>query len=146
MQSQDVQMIGRIHADLFSQPRLLIPGLKIHGKLTKGRTLTLDNAIFGRTPKRIVFTMTKNSDFIGSKDSNPFNFEHYKLTYFSMNVNGRQLQSGGLSLDTNSETTPVLAYDTLFTGCCIHHADTGLQISHTMYLNGFSCSSLILRE
>jgi hypothetical protein len=95
------------------------------GKCTK--SLTLDNAILGRTSKRIVFTMIKNSEFIGSKDCKPFNFQHYKRTYFSTNVNGRQLPSGMLPLETNSEKTSVLAYDTLF---------TGLQISHTMYLNG----------
>jgi hypothetical protein len=101
------------------------------------KSLALGNAILGRTPKRIVFTMIKNSDFIGSKDSNPFNFRHYKLTYFSINVNGRQIPSGWLTLDMTNEKTSVLAYYTLFTACGIHHADTGLQISRTMYLTGF---------
>jgi hypothetical protein len=82
--------------------------------------------------------MIKNSDFIGSKDSNPFNFRHYKLTYFCMNFNGRQIPSGGLTLDMSNGKTSVLAFDTLFTGSSIHHADAGLQISHTVYLNGFS--------
>jgi hypothetical protein len=141
----------RIHANLFNLPRLLIPGVKIHVRLTKAmdifyfmktertsistfkfleaklnvrrvrpnpdvlrahhlvltkggtirfdftrvelrahtfgkgsKSLTLDNAILGRTPKRIVFTIIKNTDFVGSKDINPFNFRHYKLTYFSI--------------------------------------------------------------
>lgn len=59
------------------------------------KSLMQDNAIIGRTPKRIFFTVIKESDFIGSKDSNPFHSRRYKITYFSMNVYGRQNPNEG---------------------------------------------------
>jgi hypothetical protein len=37
MLTQEDQIIGRIQADLFNLPRLLIPGVKIHVRLTKAK-------------------------------------------------------------------------------------------------------------
>jgi hypothetical protein len=54
-----------------------------------------------------------------------------------MKVTGRQIPSGRLTLDMSNEKTSVLSYDTMLTGSGIHHADHVLQISYTMYFNGF---------
>jgi hypothetical protein len=35
------------------------------------RFLSIDNAVLGPIPKRLLFTMVKNTDFIGSVDTNP---------------------------------------------------------------------------
>src|SRR5215475_5251454 len=43
------------------------------------KSLSIDNAILGSVPKRLIFTMLKNTDFIGSVDSNPFMFRHYDM-------------------------------------------------------------------
>jgi hypothetical protein len=45
--------------------------------------------------------------------------------------------SEGLSLDMDHEKTSVMGYRTLFEGSGIHHSNTGLQITHDMYINGF---------
>jgi len=45
--------------------------------------------------------------------------------------------SEGLTLDMDHEKTSVMVYRTLFEGSCIHHSNTGLQIKHEMYINGF---------
>jgi len=39
-------------------------------------TFSIDNAVLGSIPKRLLFTMVKNTDFIGSLDSNPYKFQH----------------------------------------------------------------------
>jgi hypothetical protein len=52
-------------------------------------------------------------------------------------VNGRRVPSEGLSLDMDHEKTSVLGYRTLFEGSGIHHSNTGLQMTHDMYINGF---------
>ena len=54
-----------------------------------------------------------------------------------MYVNGRQIPSESLSLDVSREKTSVKCYATLFEGTGIHHSNSGLQITHNMYINGF---------
>jgi len=53
------------------------------------QALSINNAVLCVLPKRLIFTMVKNTDFLGSRNSNPYNFRHYDLTSFTMNVNGR---------------------------------------------------------
>ena len=38
------------------------------------KSLTFDNAPI---PKRLLFTMVKNADFIGTTGTNPYKFQHY---------------------------------------------------------------------
>ena len=87
-------------------------------------------------PKRLLFTIIKNTDFNGSVDTNPYKFRHYDISEFSLYVNGRRVPSEGLSLDMDHEKTSVMGYRTLFEGSGIHHSNTGLQITH-MYINGY---------
>jgi hypothetical protein len=54
------------------------------------QSLSIDNTVLGRSPKRQLFTMLKNTDFLGSMDSNPYNFRQYNMTNFSFIVNGKQ--------------------------------------------------------
>ena len=85
----------------------------------------------------MIFTMVKNTDFFGSRDSNLYNFRHYDLTNFTMYVNGRQIPNESLSLDMSHEKTSLRVYATLFEGIGIHHSNSGLQITHDLYINGF---------
>jgi len=73
--------------------------------------------------------MVKNTDFLGSINSNPYNLLHYDLTKFTMYVNGRQIASESLSLNMGHEKTSVKVYATLFEGIGIHHSNSGLQIT-----------------
>jgi len=43
--------------------------------------LLIENAVLGSMPKRLLFTMIKNKDFLSSLDTNPFRFQHYDLNY-----------------------------------------------------------------
>ena len=101
------------------------------------KSLSIDNAVLGTIPKRLLFAMVNNSDFTGSVNSNPFNFHHFKINHFVMYVNGQQIPSGGLSLNTRHEKETTLAYQTLFTGSGIHHGNTGNQITHDMFVRGY---------
>jgi len=69
-------------------------------------------------------------------DTNPYKFRH-DISEFSLYVNGRRVPSEGLSLDMDHEKTSVMGYRTLYEGSGIHHSNTGLQITHDMYINGF---------
>ena len=93
--------------------------------------------MLGVLPKRLLFTMVKNTDFLGTADSNPFKFRHHDLEHFAMYVGGKQIPSEGLSLDMSNEKTSVKGYRTLFEGSGIHQSNSGLQITPAMYTNGF---------
>jgi hypothetical protein len=59
------------------------------------------------------------------------------MTYFAMYANGKQIASGGLHLNMGHEKTSVMGYRTLFEASVIHHSNTGLQITHEMYIAGY---------
>jgi hypothetical protein len=101
------------------------------------QSLSINNALLGVMPKCLVFTMVKNADFLGSIGTNPFYLRHYDLTSFTLIVNGRQIPSESLSLDMSHENTSVMSYSTVFEGSGIHHSNTGLQITHDMFINGY---------
>ena len=100
-------------------------------------SLSTDSLVLGPNPKRILFSMLKNTDFLVSVATNHFNFRHYDLDSFSLYVNGRQIPSDVLSLGMGHEKTSVMRYWTLFEGSGIHHSNAGLQITHDMYIAGY---------
>jgi hypothetical protein len=81
--------------------------------------------------------MVKNKYFLGSVDSNPYNFRHYKLSNFAMYVNGKHVPIEGLYTNFGHEKTSVMAYRTVFKESGIHHSDAGNQIRHDMFVNGY---------
>jgi hypothetical protein len=54
-----------------------------------------------------------------------------------MYVNCRQVPAEGLSMNTGEEKMTVMRYRTLFEGSGIHHSNSGLQITHDIYINGY---------
>jgi len=101
------------------------------------QSLSIENAVLGTIPKRLLFIMVKNTEFLGSVTTNPCHFRHYVLSSFALNVNGRQVPTEGLSLGMNHKKTSVMGYRTLFEVSGIHHSNSGLQITHDMYINGY---------
>ena len=97
--------------------------------------LSIDNAVLGTIPKCLLFTMVKNTKFLCSVTTNPYHFRHYDLSSFALNVNGRQVRTESLSLCMDHEKTAVMGYRTLFKDSGIHHSNSGLQITHDMYIN-----------
>ena len=77
------------------------------------QSLSIYQAVIERIPKRLLFTMIANTDFFGTINTNPYNFQHFGLRTFVMYVNGRQIPSEGLNIDTRHEITYVMAYNTI---------------------------------
>jgi hypothetical protein len=59
----------------------------------RSKSVSIDNAVLGTLPNRLLFTMLRNVDFTGSPDTNPYFFSHFGLNNFVMYVNGRQVSS-----------------------------------------------------
>ena len=104
---------------------------------TGAQSLSIDNAVFETIPKRIIFTMVNNTEFLSSVKKNPYHFRHYDLSSFALNENGREIPTEGLSLGIDHEKTSVIGYRTLFKISGIHHSNSGLQITHDMYIKGY---------
>jgi len=101
------------------------------------QSLSLDNAVLGTVPNRLLFTMVKNTEFLGSVKTNPYHFRHYDLSSFALNVNGRLDPAEGLYLGMDQDKTSFMEYRTLFEVSGIQHSNSGLQITHDMYINGY---------
>jgi hypothetical protein len=71
--------------------------------------MSINNAVLGRISKRLLFTILKNTDFLGSIDSNPYNLHHHNMNNSSFFVNGKQYPNEGLSMDITHEKSYVLA-------------------------------------
>jgi len=59
------------------------------------KSLSIHNAHLGPVPKRLLFSMIKNADFIGTVDTNSYKFQHYLIGDFSLFVNGKQYPNEG---------------------------------------------------
>jgi len=100
------------------------------------KSLSMDKAVLGPVPKRLLFTMVKNADFIGTMDTNSYKFQHY-ISDFSLYVNGKQYPNDGLSLGIDHEKTSVMGYRTLFQVSGIHHSKAGHHITHDMFVKDY---------
>jgi len=59
------------------------------------QSLSIDNAVLGTIPKRLLFTMVRNTEFFCSVTTNPYHFRHYDWSSFALNVNGKQIPTEG---------------------------------------------------
>jgi len=78
--------------------------------------------------------MVKNAEFLGHINTNSYFFRHYDLSYFALNVNGKQIPTEGLALNMVHEKTSVMVYRTLLNASGIHHSNSGLHITHDIYI------------
>jgi hypothetical protein len=99
------------------------------------QSLSIHNAVIGPVPKRILITILKNKEFLGSLDSNPYNSgitnSNFAITSTS------NIPNEGLSTDFGHEKRSVMAYRTIFKCSGIHHSNVSNQITHDMFINGY---------
>ena len=101
------------------------------------KSLSIDNAILNPFPERLLFTMIRNADVVGSQDTKPYNLRHYIIIDFSLLKSGKRVPSEGLSLNIDHEKTSVIGYRTVFEVSSIHQSKSGLQVTHPMYIIGY---------
>ena len=101
------------------------------------QSLSIDNAVLERIPKQLLFNRVKNTECLVSVTTNPYHFRHYDLSSFALKVNGKHIPTEGPSLGMDHKKTSVMGYRTLFEVSGIHHSNSGLQITHDMYINGY---------
>ena len=99
--------------------------------------VSIDNAFLGPIPERILLGFVKNTAFVGSASTNPFQFHHYDMTSLVLYVNGIQHPSEPLTMDCSSPYGVTRAYETLFSSTGIHHDDRAHMITLEMFTKGF---------
>jgi hypothetical protein len=104
---------------------------------------TIDNIYIGLLPKRIIIGMVRNTAFNGSYRTNPYNFEHFNLNFLSLYIDSIQIPSKPFTPDFGNELF-MREYNSLFSGSGIHYSDSGNDISHDDYYQGyfFICADL----
>lgn len=76
-------------------------------------SFSIDNVFQGSVPNKIVLTMCSSETFHGSKNLNPYNFEHFGVSYIEVMIDGVSRPRSALTPDfKNSEFTE--AFSTLF--------------------------------
>jgi len=68
--------IATMNTGTFARYNMTRVELKTFTFSTGSKSLSIDNAVLGHVPKRLLFSMVKNADFIGTIDTNPYKFRH----------------------------------------------------------------------
>ena len=98
---------------------------------------TLPDLFSGIVPKRIIIRFISNAAFNGTYTTNPFNFKHFSMSFFTLYVDGTAVPSKPLQPDFDSKLY-MQAYSTLFTGSGIYYSNQGDDISLAEYPNGYT--------
>lgn len=98
---------------------------------------TLDNIIIGQIPKNVIIGFVENAAFNGSKQMNPFNFQHIDLNFFGLSIDGHQVPRQPLQ-PSFSLKNYIAAYDTLFSGTGVFYKNEGNLISREDYNKGLT--------
>jgi len=104
-------------------------------------TVSLNNIILGQLPIRIIVGFTTNAAVNGSITLNPFNFQHFNLTYFSLTRDGVPVTSKPLlPVFTGDNIDYVESFYSTFSGTSIHTKDDGWGVTRTEYPDGYALS------
>lgn len=100
---------------------------------------SIDNAVLGQLPKRIIIGLVDNRAFNGNRKFNPYDFQTFSLNYLSLYVDGKQVPGKPLQPNYDDRhSLSVEAYGTLFSGTGIHFGDSGHCISREDYADGYA--------
>ncbi|XP_011633971.1 uncharacterized protein F54H12.2-like [Pogonomyrmex barbatus] len=100
---------------------------------------SIDNAILGQLPKRVIVGFVDNKAFNGNRKLNPFNFKNYGINFFSLYADGVQIPSRPLQSNFSKDhPLYVEAYNTLFSGTGIHFLNEENSINREDYVKGFT--------
>ncbi|GFU57488.1 uncharacterized protein F54H12.2 [Trichonephila clavipes] len=106
--SATVDMMGRLHVDLFNQDRLLLNLVDLKIKL-----ILEDNVFSGQMPKRLVLACVDNDAFNENYKKYPFEFNHYYMNFLGVYVDGQPMPHQPLELDFEKDNY-IRAYQNLF--------------------------------
>lgn len=98
---------------------------------------TKENLFTGNVPRRLAVGLVESTAFAGNVTKNPFNFQHFQLSFLAAYVDGERYPTNPIrpSFDTNDS---VEAFQTLFNGTGIRDDNRSLAIDRVSYQNGYT--------
>ncbi|XP_020299232.1 uncharacterized protein F54H12.2-like [Pseudomyrmex gracilis] len=100
---------------------------------------SIDNAILGQLPKRVIIGFVENKAFNGDSVMNPFNFKNFNINFLSLYVDGMQVPTRPLQPSFSKDASLYIeAFHTLFSGTGIHFLNEGNAISRDAYAHGYT--------
>ena len=91
----------------------------------------------GLIPRRIILAMIANSSFNGDPQASPFNFQHYNLSFLSLNDGTQNYPSQPLTPDYSNGLF-LKAYQNLYQGMGFLEEDRSFGISKEAFAQGFN--------
>ncbi|XP_072555006.1 uncharacterized protein [Paramormyrops kingsleyae] len=109
----------------------------------QSRVCPQDNLFLGNLPRYIVLGIVDHTAFVGTRNRNPFRFQHCDLEFLSLSVNGRHIPSKPFQPDFNARQS-VREFYNLFLATNRHLRDSALCINREDFENGYSLFALNL--
>lgn len=132
------------HAGLFSRSNEIQWNLPISRVVVKNysipaqsRVCSQDNLYLGRLPKYIVVGLVDHRSFVGTREVNPFKFQHANLEYLSLSVNSQFIPAKPYQPRFDAHQSASKFYN-LCLGTNRHIRDTPLCIDRENFENGYS--------
>ena len=101
-------------------------------------SLRKDNLYNGLVLKTCVFAMVDSAVFNGEYKKNPYNFKTYTTCFLGITVNGEQVPFKPLQLSyAAANPRDIEAYLAMFSGTGKLFYDSGIDISHSYFSNGY---------
>lgn len=97
----------------------------------------IENVFSGQLPTNLLIVFVENDAFFGKTNKNPFNFKHFNLSHLQLNVNGNNVPSQPLTMNSDSNLI-AKAYHDLHLGLNYANKDFGIMFTETSFLNGFA--------
>src|SRR6266481_3201488 len=99
--------------------------------------INIENMILGQQPKRLIVGMVDSRNFIGSYTRNPYNFEHFKLNFLCLSLNGEQIPALPYTPNYPEKQYSRVYHDFLDT-ICVWDRDRTCGITRDDYAKGFT--------
>ena len=101
-------------------------------------SLRKDNLFNGLVPKSFVFGLVESAAFNGAYKKNPYNFQHFNVSFIGITVNGEEMPFKPMQLSYGADPRYIEAYNTLFSGTGKMYYDIGNDISREEFPNGYA--------
>lgn len=101
------------------------------------QTKTMDNIYLGTLPRRCIIGFVNTTAFNGRVEESPYNFQHFNFSHLSLFLDSIPIPSKPYECDFPNNQF-IRAYNSLFEGCNINHADIGNNITREGYAQGYT--------
>ena len=128
------------HADVFERSLATYPikRTEVQTSVIEAgvKSKTVSNLSIGQLPRRCYIGLVSNDAYNGARNMNPFNFEHYDLTYIALTLDGQLKPNIPLTPDFTNNLF-IQSYMSLFAATGKYNVDESIDITRLEYKDGY---------